>query len=167
MTLTTGAASGAPILAPEQVGELLIRPALNASIAAQAATVVSTSSTSYRVPVITDDPSAAWVAEGAEISPSDAVFAEEVVIPSKLAGLSIVSRELADDSSPAAAEAVGFLARSRPSLASTSVCAFATPRPSHRVKVTLEPALPPLGWNTSRIRPGVLRRWTLPPSWPS
>jgi hypothetical protein len=43
------------------------------------------------------------VAEGAEITPSDPKLPELTVTPAKVAGLTIISRELADDSSPAAA----------------------------------------------------------------
>jgi HK97 family phage major capsid protein len=47
------------------------------------------------------------VAEGAEITPSDPTLQELVVTPPKVAGLTIVSREMADDSDPAAAQVVG------------------------------------------------------------
>jgi len=50
---------------------------------------------------------ASWVAEGQEISPSDPTLQELVVTPPKVAGLTIISRELADDSNPAAAQVVG------------------------------------------------------------
>ena len=47
------------------------------------------------------------VAEGDEITPSDATIPEVNVVPSKLAGLSIISSELANDTSPEAATAAG------------------------------------------------------------
>lgn len=53
------------------------------------------------------DPTAAWVAEGEEIPASDADLDEELIAPAKLAGLTIVSRELAEDSSPEAQQTVG------------------------------------------------------------
>ncbi|MEJ7742083.1 MAG: phage major capsid protein [Nocardioidaceae bacterium] len=56
---------------------------------------------------MTADPTAAWVAEGDEIPISDPTLAELTVTPAKVAGLTIVSRELADDSDPAAAYVVG------------------------------------------------------------
>lgn len=104
MALTT---STAPALTPEQVGALLVQPVINGSVAAQLSTVVNIGSTTYRIPLVTADPSAAWVAEGAEITPSDASTDELEVTPSKVAGLSIISRELADDSSPSAQQVVG------------------------------------------------------------
>ncbi|UYM04213.1 phage major capsid protein [Solicola gregarius] len=94
-------------LLPEQIGALVVQPVLDGSVAAQTGTVVNVSSTSYRVPLVTEDPSAAWVAEGAEITPDDATMDELEVTPSKVAGLTIISRELAEDSSPAAQQVVG------------------------------------------------------------
>lgn len=107
MVMTTGTASGGPILRPEQVGDLVVTPVTEQSIATQVATVVTTSSHDYRIPLITADPAAQWVAEGDEITPSDADSDEITVTPRKLAGLTIITRELANDSDPAAAEAVG------------------------------------------------------------
>lgn len=105
MTNTTTSASA--ILRPEQVAALLVQPTLAASIAATVCTVVTTGSATYRIPIIVADPTASWVAEGAEISPSDATLAEIDVVPAKVAGLSIISRELAEDSDPSAAAVVG------------------------------------------------------------
>lgn len=107
MAMTTAANSGGPLLSPAQVGELLVQPVISASIATTVSTVVPISSGSYRVPLVTADPTAAWVAEGSEITPSDLSLSELTVTPRKLAGLSIISSELANDTSPAAAEAVG------------------------------------------------------------
>ncbi len=95
------------ILSPEQVAELLITPAIELSVAAQVSTVVTTGAPTYRVPLVQTDPTAAWVAEGQEINPSDMQFDEVIVTPSKLAGLTIITRELAEDSTPEAAQAVG------------------------------------------------------------
>lgn len=94
-------------ITPEQIGALVVQPVMNSSVAARIGTVVNISSTTYRVPLVTADPSAAWVAEGSEITPSDATLDELEVTPSKLAGLSIISRELAEDSSPSAQQVVG------------------------------------------------------------
>lgn len=47
------------------------------------------------------------IAEGAEIPATDADFDEVVVRPAKVGGLSIISRELAEDSSPSAQQLVG------------------------------------------------------------
>ena len=96
-----------------QVGDLLVRPAMAASVAAQVCTVVPTSAATFRIPVLAADPAVAWTPEGEEITPADPTLAEVVVTPLKVAGLTIISRELAEDSSPEAATMVGeSLARS-------------------------------------------------------
>jgi len=107
MVMSTAAGSGGPILRPEQVGPLLVEPVKAAAVAAQVATVVHTGSHQYRIPVVLADPTAAWVAEGAEIPVSDADLDEVLVNPAKLAGLTIISRELAEDTSPEASATVG------------------------------------------------------------
>ena len=56
-----------PILTPEQVGDLVIRPLIQQSVAGQVLTTVQTGSHDYRIPVVNTDPSASWTAEGAEI----------------------------------------------------------------------------------------------------
>lgn len=94
---------------PEHVTDLIVQPVERASIALQVAQVVNSpaGTASLRVPIVTDDPSAAWTAEGAEIAKSDA-GTDEVDSPFyKLAGLTVISNELAADSSPAAQEVVG------------------------------------------------------------
>jgi len=105
MALTTASVNEAFL--PEEIGRLVVQPVLAESVATRVATVEHTSAHVFHLPTVTADPAAAWVAEGAEIPPSDAVFAETAVTFSKLAGLTIISRELAEDSSPAAAKVVG------------------------------------------------------------
>jgi HK97 family phage major capsid protein len=106
MSLLTSTTDVGGIL-PDDFGTLVIQPALDASVFAQVATTVRTGATNYRIPIVSADPTASWVAEGAEISPSDPTLQELEVTPSKCAGLTVVSRELADDSSPAASQVVG------------------------------------------------------------
>lgn len=105
MALTTS--GGASILIPEEVGALVIRPLMETSVAAQVSTVVPTNSHDFRVPIVSADPTAAWTAEGAEITASDPTITEVLVTPRKLAGLTVISNELAADSSPAALQVVG------------------------------------------------------------
>lgn len=105
MTSTLG--GFASILLPEQVQELLVIPAINGSIYGQMTTLLPITSTTTRIPVVTQDASASWTAEGSEISPSDATVSEVECVPAKLAGLSIVTNELANDSNPAAINLVG------------------------------------------------------------
>lgn len=105
MALTT--VGGASILSPEEVGALVIRPLLEQSVAAQVSTVISTNSNSFRVPIVSADPTAGWTAEGAEITASDPTITELDITPKKLAGLTVITNELALDSSPAALSVVG------------------------------------------------------------
>jgi len=99
--------SFASILTPEQVADLVIKPLIADSVAGQVLTAAQTGSHVYRIPIVTADPSASWTAEGAEITVSDADIDELAVTPSKLAGLSVISRELAKDSTPEAAAVIG------------------------------------------------------------
>jgi HK97 family phage major capsid protein len=97
----------APILTPAQVNGLVIQPLIQQSIAGGVLTAVPISTHSYRVPLVTADPAASWTAEGAEITATDATLDELDITPSKLAALSVISSELANDSTPEAAQAVG------------------------------------------------------------
>lgn len=72
-----------------------------------AGTKISTGAHSYHVPILATDVTVGAVVEGAEITPSDATFQELTVTPAKFAGLTIVSRELADDSNPSATDQIG------------------------------------------------------------
>ncbi|WP_372411081.1 phage major capsid protein [Streptomyces luteireticuli] len=102
-TNTTGAQS----ILPDEYGALVEKPVKELSLAMQVGTVVHTGSTRYRVPLLASDVTVGAVAEGAEITPSDVKFDEIVVTPAKFAGLTIISREMAEDSSPSAGEQVG------------------------------------------------------------
>jgi HK97 family phage major capsid protein len=105
--MASSTTTGASILTPEQVTELIVRPFSQASVATRVGTVVPIDSHNLRVPVVSADPSAAWTAEGAEIAVSDPTLTEVNITPAKLAGLTVVSSELAADSSPAALQVVG------------------------------------------------------------
>lgn len=92
----------------EQIGELLVQPLQTESVAARIGLFkTGLSGDKMRFPVVSADPSAAWVAEGEEIPISNATL-DEVEAPfMKVAGLSVISRELAEDSSPSAADEIG------------------------------------------------------------
>ena len=85
----------------------MVLPVIEQSVATTCTTVVTSDASSFRIPLVTADPTASWVAEGAEITPSDATISETDVAFKKVAGLSIITRELSQDSSPAAAQVVG------------------------------------------------------------
>ena len=97
--LTTGAAG---ILSPEEVAQLVVEPLNQRSVALQTTTVVPLTSGTLRVPIITADVSASWTQEGEEISPSLPGIDEINIVPAKLASITPVSTELAEDSSPEA-----------------------------------------------------------------
>lgn len=92
---------------PESVGPLIEQPLRDESVALRVTTVLSTVERATRFPIVSADGTAAWTPEGDEIDASDATVDELEVVPRKLAALSIISRELAEDSSPGAAEVVG------------------------------------------------------------
>lgn len=92
----------------EDVLELVVEPLGLASVAAQVATFrTGLTGNALRVPMVTKDPSAAWVAEGEEIPLSEAELDEAEAPYRKVAGLSVVSRELASDTDPDAAQQIG------------------------------------------------------------
>ncbi|MDX3056669.1 phage major capsid protein [Streptomyces sp. NE06-03E] len=104
--MTLNSANAGPIL-PVEYGKLVSKPVEALSAAFLVGTQVNTSAHTYKVPILASDVPAGAVAEGAEITPGDAVFTELNVTPAKFAGLSIVSREVADDSNPSASTEVG------------------------------------------------------------
>jgi len=106
MALYTSSAGVGGIL-PDDYGNLVIQPVVRNSIFAQVATIVVTDANEYRVPVVEADVTAGWFAEGQEISPSDPTLNELVLVPRKVAALTTISEELANDSDPNAAEIVG------------------------------------------------------------
>jgi HK97 family phage major capsid protein len=101
--LTTNAAS---ILRPESVNALIIEPLTQESVAFASSTVVNISTKDYRIPTLTGDPDTDWTPEGEEITPDEAAFDEINVTPSKVAGLTVISRELAADSTPEAEKVI-------------------------------------------------------------
>lgn len=101
-------ADAGPILPPEYAA--LITGPLEAKAVAfneSVTTRMGTTRQSMQFPILREDVAASWVAEGAEITPDDPVLDEITVTPAKVAGLTIISRELANDSSPDAMRMVG------------------------------------------------------------
>lgn len=99
--------AGVSAISPDQIEQLIVLPVQSNSIAFQAATLVTTNATETRIPRVTDDPSAAWTAEGDEIGTSDPKIDDIAVLPKKLAGLVVVSNETVADTNPAADSIVG------------------------------------------------------------
>ena len=102
-TSTTGVGG----ILPDDFGQLIVKPVTRTSLAFQLSTVVQTGANEFHVPILNEDPTAAFVAEGAEITADDVVLSEEIVKPAKVAALSVVSREMANDSSPSAQDIIG------------------------------------------------------------
>lgn len=92
---------------PEAYGALVDLAVKAKSIAAQTATVVGTNRHTINFPKWVSDPAVGWYAENTEISETDPTTAEVSVTPTKTAGISRISREMRDDSSPAVANLVG------------------------------------------------------------
>lgn len=105
LTSTNGSSS----ILPPEYASLIVTPVLAQSLAfdPDVATVVRTTAHEFHLPILNEDAAANWVAEGEEITPSAPNLAEAVVIPAKVAGLTVLSRELAEDSSPSAQTVVG------------------------------------------------------------
>ena len=106
-------AGAGPILTPSQVEALVVRPVMDQAVSSQVSTVVQISTNQLRIPVVLTDPQASFVAEGAEIPVTDGTLTEIVATPKKLAALSIISSELAQDSSPSGAPGCRRRHRSR------------------------------------------------------
>ncbi|WP_349864129.1 phage major capsid protein [Leifsonia sp. WHRI 6310E] len=90
-----------------EAGPLIIEPLQGESLAMQVTTVVETNGRDYRIPLITSDPSAAWLNENDEIPLSEEAADSVLVVPAKIAGLSVIPNELANDTSPEAANLIG------------------------------------------------------------
>jgi HK97 family phage major capsid protein len=98
---------------PEDYGKLIDLVIAEKSVAFQAGTKITTSSETIRFPMQTADPAVGWYAENTQISLTDPTTTELVVTPKKVAGLTQISNEAADDTNPAVADQVGrSLARS-------------------------------------------------------
>lgn len=95
------------VLTGEQVAPLIVEPLTRESVALAASTVVNTDQASYRIPRITADPSADWLAPNTEIEASEATGADLTITPAKVAGISYIANELANDSDPQAAGIIG------------------------------------------------------------
>lgn len=92
---------------PEDYGKLIDTVIAAKSIAFQAGTTITTANESIRFPKLTADPAVGWYAENTQISLTDPTTAELVVTPKKVAGLTQISTEAAEDSTPAVADQVG------------------------------------------------------------
>ncbi|PQE02566.1 phage major capsid protein [Mycobacterium sp. EPG1] len=89
---------------PIEFGKLLNKALQSESVALQATTVVQTDKVGITFPTWESDPAVNWLAELATITATDGSTSGVPVIPSKVGGITRLSNELADDSSPEVAE---------------------------------------------------------------
>lgn len=106
MTTNTGITGGSGFL-PQDFSNLIELPVAAASVAYLASTLLVTSKHSVQLPLVTADPAAAWTAEGADIALDDPEVNTLTCVPSKVAGLTKITNELAADSTPGAIDLVG------------------------------------------------------------
>ena len=92
---------------PDQIGALVVQPVTRESVAIQASTTIRAAGHRYRIPIVNTDPAAVWVAEGAEITPSDPTLSELVIDQYKIAGLTVVSNEMLADATPESSALIG------------------------------------------------------------
>lgn len=85
---------------PQDFGEMLDLVVQAKSVAANASTISTTTKQKTGFPLWVADPGVGWYNELDEITPADGDTDEVEVIPSKTAGLTLISNELANDSDP-------------------------------------------------------------------
>jgi HK97 family phage major capsid protein len=99
--------TGADALLPQDTSQLVILPTLAASVFARVTTTKVTNRHTYHIPRVLTDPTASWVAEGAEVPVTDGSLDEVVVTPTKIAALTICSSEMVSDADPDVANVLG------------------------------------------------------------
>lgn len=93
---------------PDQYHELILHGLQTESIAAASGVaVVNTDAATMHFPRITGDTTAVWALEGEDLEVGNPTLDEVTSTPKKVGGVIKVSRELAQDSSPAATKLVG------------------------------------------------------------
>lgn len=85
----------------------LYRPLIAASTALQTTTVLPTSNSKLRIPVVAADPAASFVPENTEIDLTDADLDEVVIEFQKIAALSRISSEAMSDTDPEISALIG------------------------------------------------------------
>lgn len=89
---------------PQDFGKLLNTELESESVALQVSTVVKTDKVSITFPIWDEDPAVNWLTELGTITATDGNTEGVTVTPSKVGGITRLSNELAEDSSPAVAE---------------------------------------------------------------
>ncbi|BBZ23905.1 phage major capsid protein [Mycolicibacter hiberniae] len=92
---------------PEDYGDLVNLAVQAKSIAANAATFLTTNKSKLNVPVWKSDPGVGWYDELDPIAEADGDAEEVTVVPAKTAGLTLVGNESVGDTDPAIADRIG------------------------------------------------------------
>lgn len=107
MTLLTTNAPTGVTLSPEERAELIIAPLERESLALRTTRVLRTVRDQVQVPLLTEDVPTDFVAEGAELPQGEPMVNEASLRPRKIAAMTVLSSELAEDSEPEAVSLIG------------------------------------------------------------
>lgn len=107
MALLTSSEPSGVALSPEQRAELIVKPLERDSLALRSTRVLPTVRDSLQVPMLTEDVPVDFVHEGAELPQGEPVVNEATLTPKKIAAMTILSSELAEDSEPEAVNLIG------------------------------------------------------------
>lgn len=109
MTTNTSQAAADALtwLSSDKALDLIVRPVDRLAVTAQVARTRLTAAHQLRVPIVLADPQAQWVAEGEEVPLSSTQLGEQVIGFNKLAGLTVITRELANDTDPSVLNEIG------------------------------------------------------------
>lgn len=105
--MSTTHSTTADAFTPEDFGEVVNLAVQAKSLAAKSATVFVTDKVKVNFPIWVSDPDVAWYNELDLITATDGDTDEVECTPTKTAGITRVSNELADDSDPAIADQIG------------------------------------------------------------
>jgi HK97 family phage major capsid protein len=100
--MTGGAGLGGAITPTEFASALFDKLSATSVVLRAGAQIVMTTRDTFSMPRLIADPTAAWIAEGGAIPPSDPNGGSIVAVPKKLAALVQVSNEVLMDSTPSA-----------------------------------------------------------------
>ena len=107
MALLTSSQPSGVALSPEERAALIVEPLERDSLALNTTRVLPTIRDSLQVPMLTEDVPVDFVAEGAELPQGEPVVNEATLTPRKIAAMTILSSELAEDSEPEAVNLIG------------------------------------------------------------
>ena len=107
MALLTSSQPTGVALSPEERAALIVEPLERDSLALNTTRVLPTIRDSLQVPMLTEDVPVDFVAEGAELPQGEPTVNEASLTPRKIAAMTVLSSELAEDSEPEAVNLIG------------------------------------------------------------